>query len=534
MNPVEMPLSATIHRRQFLTRAAALGAALPASGAFLSACADEGSGGGGGVGDTLRVRLVGDMTNVDPGFFADTSVDEPIMSCVYEGLVTYEPGAKEFSVVNQLAERFEPSADGLSFDFTLKKGVPFHGGFGEVTADDVKFSYERIADPKLDAPYSGDWVSLREVSVKDKYSGTIILKERFAALMHSTLPVTSGYVLSRKAVEEMGEKHATQPIGTGPYEFAKWTPKQSIRLKRFKEYKTGFVEQPWKEIVLVPIAEDNSADIALETGDLHFAQIGLASVERFAGNDKFGTFNRPTLGYLCIGMNVLSPKLEDINVRKAIRLAIDVPSMLDAAFSGTYERANAVLPESMGLGYWAGAPQYDRDLDESKRLLKQAGVNSLELNYSYTEEPGANEVAEILQANLADIGIKVSLDKTDEGTFYELGKKLRDRDLVWINYETQPDPSWSMAWFLCDQFDQWNWTYWCDERFDRLQAEGLREQDDAKRDDIYVEMQKIWDENANVAWLAFPTHYYAHDKGVTPAVSPHGRILPQAFKPAAA
>ncbi len=529
MNPKATPPPWTIDRRRFLTRAAALGAALPSAGALLSACADESSGVG-EVGDTLRLRLVGDMTNVDPAFFADTSVDEPIMASVFEGLITYKPGAESYEVVNQLAERFEPSADGLSYDFTLKKGIPFHGGFGEVTADDVKFSYERIADPKLDAPYSGDWVALKEVRVNDKYSGTIILKEPFSALLHSTLPVTSGYVLSRKAVQELGDKHATSPIGTGPYEFDKWTPKQSIRLKQFADYKTGFVKQRWKEIVLVPIAEDNAADIALETGDLHFGQIGLSAAGRFGGDDKFGTFNRPTLGYLCIGMNILSPKLKDINVRKAIRSALDVPAMLEAGFSGNYERANAVIPESMGMGYWADAPQYDPDPDAARGLLRQAGVDSLELKYSYTEEPGANEIAEILQANLGDIGIDIKLDKTDEGTFYEIGKNLRDRELSWVNYETQPDPSFSMVWFTCEQFDQWNWSYWCSERFDALQEQGLKEQDDAKRNEIYIEMQKVWDENANVAWIAFPTHYYAWDKGLIPAVSPHGRILPQAFK----
>ena len=529
MSPQQRP-PFTMDRRQFLQRGTALGLALPA-GALLSGCGGSGSEQQ-PQSDTLRVRLVGDITNLDPAFFADTSVDEPVMSCVYEGLVTYKPGASDFEVVNQLAESLEPSADGLSYDFVLKQGIAFHGDYGELTADDVKFSYERMAGltkPKLDSPYGGDWEALKEVRVKDKYSGTIILKEPFAALMHSTLPVTSGYVLSRKAVEELGDKFATKPIGTGPYEFVKWTPKQSVRLTRFAGYKTGFLEPEWKEIVLVPIPEDNAADIALETDAVDFGQIGLASVERFGGNDSFGTDKRPTLGYVSIGMNVLSPKLSDINVRRAIRAALDVPSMLEAAFSGTYVRANAVIPEEMGLGYWPEAPVYERDVEQAKGFMSQAGVNSLELSYSYTEEPGANEVAEITQANLAEIGIKVKLDKTDEGTFYELGKKLRDRELVWVNYETQPDPSFSMVWFTCDQFDQWNWTYWCSERFDELQAEGLTTQDEARRQAIYIEMQEVWDENVNSVWLAFPTHYYAHKKGLKPAVSPHGRILPQAF-----
>lgn len=78
-------------------------------------------------------------------------------------------------------------------------------------------------------------------------------------MLHSTLPVTSGYVLSRKAVEARGKKFATHPIGTGPCEFVSWTPKQNVKLKRFAGYKTGFIKPQWNDIVLLPIADDNAA-----------------------------------------------------------------------------------------------------------------------------------------------------------------------------------------------------------------------------------------------------------------------------------
>ena len=88
---------------------------------------------------------------MDPAFYP-ARADE-IATGVFEGLVTYKPGTWE--VVNKLAETFEPSADGLQFDFKLKEGIQFHGGYGELTAEDVKFSYERIAGltkPKIDRP----------------------------------------------------------------------------------------------------------------------------------------------------------------------------------------------------------------------------------------------------------------------------------------------------------------------------------------------------------------------------------------------
>jgi hypothetical protein len=74
--------------------------------------------------------------------------------------------------------------------------------------------------------------------------------------------------------------------------------------------------------------------------------------------------------------------------------------------------------------------------------------------------------------------------------------------------------------------------YWCSDEFDRLQAAGVRELDDAKRTPIYVRMQQLWDRAVNAVWIAWPTHYYAYEKGLDPAITPHGRILPHAFRSA--
>jgi peptide/nickel transport system substrate-binding protein len=526
-------------RRTFLERAAALGVSLPAASALLAACGgDGGQGVATGTGTqkkTLKLRLYADITRLDPAVFANTSSDEPPMASIYEGLVTFKPHTEGFEVVNVLAESFEPSADGLRFEFKLKEGVPFHGDYGEVTAEDVKFSYERLAGltkPKVESPYSGDWIALKEVVVRDKYSGTIVLKEPFTPLLRTTLPVTSGYVLSKRAVEERGDKFGVEPIGTGPYEFVSRTPKQEVKLKRFADYGTGFTTAQWEEIVFLPIEEDSAADIALETGEVDFAQISLQSIDRFEENDEFEVTSRVTLAYTWIGMNVMHPKLQDVNVRRAIRDAIDVPAMVEAAFEGRHERAKAIIPPEMGIGYWEGAPQYERNVEAAKGHLDQAGVTNLELTFTYTEEAGANQVAEIAQANLAEIGITLKLLKEESGTFYELGERLRERQLVWGNYETQPDPSWSMVWFTSDQIDEWNWMYWSSKEFDRLQAQGLVEQDEAKRNEIYVEMQQLWDDAVHTIWLVWPTKYFAFKKGLQPAVLPHGRVLPQAFRSA--
>ena len=477
----------------------------------------------------LKLRLAADVTAMDPAFYPAV-VDELAVNSVNEGLVAYKPGT--WDVVNVLADSITPSADGLTVDFTLKEGVQFHGGYGEVTAEDVKFSYERIAgltDPAIDSPYRGDWAALDNVEVTGKYTGVIHLKEPFAPLWTTTLPIGSGWILSKKAVEELGDDYPTHPIGTGPYEFVEWKPNEVVRLKRFDDYWGEPGE--WDEIDFVPIVEDSAAEIALETGELDFGQISAASVDRFDANPNFTVYRAPTLDYTWLAMNVQHPNLEDVNIRQAIRYAVDVPSVIAAAYDGKYERACSLIAPGQ-IGYWADAPCYDRDLDKAQEYLSQAA--SIPDNITLTTDTSEDNraAAEVIQANLADIGLNIEIIQQDPSAFYEGGfgeKGLTERQLVYIGYVTNPDPSWSTVWFTCEQVDEWNWMYWCNEEFDALHEAALKEPDQAKRAEMYIQMQKLWDEAVHTVWIAYPTLYYVGRAGLSPAITPHGRFVAWAF-----
>src|ERR671936_2508656 len=173
---------------------------------------------------------------MDPAFVPGLN-ETVVIANVYEGLVGFKPGTYE--VVPVLAKTWTPSKDGKRYDFVLRKGIQFHGGYGEVTAADVKFSYERTAGlttPKIDSPYASDWAALKEVRVTGRYSGSIILKNKFAPLLTNTLPGFDGSFVSRKAVAALGNDFAHHPVGTGPYEFVSWTPGQKLVLKKFARY----------------------------------------------------------------------------------------------------------------------------------------------------------------------------------------------------------------------------------------------------------------------------------------------------------
>jgi peptide/nickel transport system substrate-binding protein len=516
-----MHLPIRVSRRALFIGAAAV-AALPI-GARVAAAQSK----------TLRLRFPNALLSLDPAF--QTSEDETGAN-IYEGLVTYKPGTWE--IVNQLAETFEAAPDGKAYKFTLKQGMQFHRDFGEVTAEDVKFSYERIAgvsQPDIKSSYKADWATLEKVKVTGKYSGVIVLTAPFAPLMRTTLTLSSGWILSKRAVEQLGKAYVTQPVGSGPYEMTEWRGTNGAVLSRFSRWgkaSSDFAPQPvFDKIEIQTIPDNTAADNGIETHAIDFGQIGLEAIDQFEQDGELKVYKQPTLNYSWIGMNQANPALSDINVRRAIRYAIDVPAILTGAFEGRWQRATSIIPPAMKLGYWKDAPVYERDVGKAADYMKKAGVSSLDLKMTVTtEKPGSRQVGQIVQANLADIGINVTVDVVDGATFFGNNpEELRARQLFYSGFFTSPDPSWSTTWFTCDQVGKWNWMSWCDREANAVNTKALTELDDSIRSELYVDFQKRWDEAANAIWLAWPTLYFAGRKSLKPILRPDGKLVPWAF-----
>jgi peptide/nickel transport system substrate-binding protein len=523
------------NRRDVLGRAAAFGLAGSIAPALVASDVAEASPSTAAArtsslgGSSLRVLPAGAPTTFDPGRWT-VNIDHWAMSCLFEGLVTFRPGTTR--VVNQLAQSFKPSADGLRYDFVLKKGIQFHGGYGEVTAEDVKYSYERIAGltkPKEVFAAHPDWATLKEVKVTGKYSGTIVLKSYFAPIMNTVLPVSSGYIISKKAALERGARFQTQPIGTGPYQLEKYAPGQTVRLRRFNDYgkASGAIAPPtyrWDTIEIV-LSATQTGDVALQAGDVTFAVLPVAAVDRIA-KSSFEISKAPTVDFSWLNMNILAPKLSNINVRKAVRYAVDVPAVLEGAWYNKWRRATAAIAPNVPVGYWPGAPKYDRNLDKARSYMKDANVKSLSLDFTIdTTDQGASLAAQIIQSNLADIGIETNLVQLDNSTFYTLNSSLRKRELMLANWTSYPDPTWAAQWFTCNQFDVWNWMYMCNKKFDNLNAKALAERNRARRGQTYVEMQKLWDAAVGAVWLAWPTSYFGHARGLKASFTPWGNPI---------
>ncbi|MBN1316082.1 MAG: hypothetical protein JXA42_11455 [Anaerolineales bacterium] len=477
----------------------------------------------------LRVRVYGDIQNMDPAFIVSAN-DAAVTDAVFEGLVRYGPNS--YDIINQLAETLEPSEDGLEIYFKLKEGVMWHKGYGELTAEDVKFSYERMIDPELAAAYSDDWATLSHVEVLSKYEGKIVLNEPLSTLWTTTLPMTSGNIICKKQVEEIGvEKFATDIVGTGPYYLAEWKPKEKIILARNEDFHG---DAPyWDEIHLLPIEDSKTAEVALEAGELDFSAISLASLERYESDPNFMVLKQPSLNYTWIGINVENPKLQDINVREAIRYGIDVPSILLATYMGQAEQSGAMVPKGL-LGYWADAPLIKSDVEKAKEYMAKAGLETLDLEIACQDTSEYRTWAEIAQANLAEIGINLTINPMDSSTYWSMGEgeKGLEVELYTSKYSSQPDPAWYTMWFVCEQVGVWNWNRWCSPEFDALHQEGLVTTDSERRNEIYIEMQQIYHDAAQAVWITHPLNAFAYSPDILPATSPNGDLQVQWFMPA--
>ncbi len=519
-----------IPRRSFLKGVAATGLAAASMPISRAVWAQQGK--------VLVVRSYADIETLDPGFYQNAyNVD--VMNCLYSKLVHYKPG-HEWGVEMQAAEEVE-QVDDTHIRFKLKPGIMFTGGYGEMTAEDVKFSFERVLEH--DSPVKGDWGPLDHVEVTDKYSGVIVLKKPFQPLWNITLPYGVGHIVSKKAVMEATGDGGTfglkPPAFSGPYILGEWKPDQYTKLVRNPDWKG---EDPgFDEIRIIPMDDEKTAEIAYEAGDVDFTGISLASLSKYKEQTPKDTAieEYPSLYYVWVGMNLDNPALQDINLRKAIQYAINVPQIMDAAYFGEAKPSTGLIaPGLIGHREKSLVPP-EGDLDKAREFLEKAGgPPSQKLTIEAENTSQWSTVAQIVQAQLAQIGIDVQINVQDSGSFWTMGMesegdRWKDIQLIINRFSMLPDPYYATSWFTCEQVGIWNWERFCNKEFDKLHEAALSESDEQKRAEMYVKMQDLMEESGAYRFITHegsPVMY--RTTKVKPALRPDARPLYRYFEPA--
>ena len=265
----------------------------------------------------------GDISGLDPTL-AWVSSEAPIVTVVQQSLVGYPPGTVSPDFQPSLAEKWTVSPDGKLYEFSLRKGVKWHEDIGEFTADDVKFSLDRYLDPSV-SPWSKSYANIDAVSIVDKYTVRIALKNADPFFLASVAGDTEsiGLLVSKTAFEQRGaDKMRLHPIGTGPFRFKEYVPRDRVVLVRFDEYWEG--KPALDELVIRFMPSSASRELAMRTNEIDSMRGALDAqlLDRLEKQgfviDKKGP---ETVWYLHINTSVAP--LNDIRVRKAIAHAIN-------------------------------------------------------------------------------------------------------------------------------------------------------------------------------------------------------------------
>ncbi|MEK4406996.1 ABC transporter substrate-binding protein [Sporosarcina sp. FSL K6-6792] len=341
-------------------------------------------------------------------------------------------GAEGF--ISDLAESWE-NIDDNTWSFKLKEGVKFHNG-EELTADDVKFTLERVAKDETLLEF-GSYKQIQEVKVKSDYEFDIITENPEPALLNRLSRLGSG-ILPKDYIEKEGwEVFLKEPVGSGPYKLKEWKRDDRLVLEANKDY---FGEAPkWDELVFRAIPEDSTRVSELLTGGVDIAvNIPPTDVERIDAGDGSSVITTPTQRVMMLVLRTGEGNVTaDPLVREAIDLAIDKQAIVDSLLNGAGQVTRTrVTPGNVGANEdLFGKTLYDPE--KAKELLAEAGyADGLELTLSapngrYLKD---KETSELMVAMLGEVGITVKLELLEWSAFNVKYTERTFGDMFFIGY----------------------------------------------------------------------------------------------------
>ena len=429
---------------------------------------------------TLVVVSVKEAVTMDPQVSLDGQ-SPLIWRSVYEPLLGLKGDTLE--IIPGLAKRWEVSDDGKVYTLYLEEGVKFHDG-SPFNARCVKYTLERSMALKKAGAYVLDPV--KEIKVLGSYTIQITLnnpvRSFLSALAGMYTPswalnpewVKSHEIMVDKEGKETGdwsEKYLyDHMMGTGPYRFVRWDHGQQIVLEKFKDYWRGFTDKHFDRIIIKYIQEPATANLMLQRGEADLA-IGLTDqmkndLEKMA--DKGVTvYRHPSLETYYIGLNCQKGPTADVRVRKAIAHAFPYQNYVKENLEGNAKQMVGFVPSTFP-GFNSSIPTYSYDLEKAKKLLAEAGYPNGGFTIEYVWETGyewKRPVAEVLQQNLKQLGIKMTIQELNNAAFNAL---LSNPDsaqhaygVVWWPFVDSPiDYFWSMCHKDAQAAGGWNWVYY--------------------------------------------------------------------------
>jgi peptide/nickel transport system substrate-binding protein len=394
-----------------------------------------------------------------------------------------------------LAESWTLSPDGTLWTFKLRKGVQFHKGFGEMTAEDVKFSFERQIKKTPGTRYGVNLDVIKGMEVVNPHTIQIQLNAYDAIFLLRMVGYQNGYIVSKKAAENH-EQFKWNPIGTGPFFFDRHSPREKIVLKAIDKFVGG--RPQIDEVHWFDVPEDATKLIGLEKGTFDVLYPEAVTADVADQVKKMGAVidRRGPGGQERFYINMTAKPFDDLRVRRAFMHAIDRKAIKETMYPGGLARlATSCVPPGYFGHITMSFPEYDPE--KAKKLLTEAGhPNGFTIkNYFISKSFFYPKVMTLAQEQLKKVGINVEMQIVDHATFHDnIRKNLNPFVLYGGTRITDADP-WLSLFFDSKEIPDpatgnkgTNFAHY--RAMDDLLVAGRVERDQKKRAQIYAEAQK--------------------------------------------
>ncbi|MCQ9208482.1 MAG: ABC transporter substrate-binding protein [Omnitrophica bacterium] len=447
------------------------------------------------------------------------SVSASLKELIFNSLVRINSKGK---IEPDLAESWDISSDDLVYTFHLRKGVRFHDA-RECTAFDVKFTYDKLIDPKINSPFRLSFQLAKEFKVVDAYTFQIILNKPSVPFIYR---LTNIEIMPKHLLEKVDLKDClfnSHPVGTGPFRFKQWTKEDEITLEYNPDYYEG---RPYLDKIIVktyPTSRDVWA--ALMRGEVDFVEfIEREDYEILKDDPAFKAYALPIDCYYAISYNPEDSILADRKIRKAITYAVDIKSLIERVAGGYGLESNGPFyPES--LGFNPEVKPFEYNSEKAQALLAEAGWKDID-NDGILEKEGEElelkvlidtrsdiykRIAMVIRQQLQEIGIKIKLqlyNHEDMLTKEFLGQNRVQAHLRLFLGGTDPDDT-AAHWYSreCKRMSRL-WTY-NNEEIDKLFELGRVTKDKEKRQEIYQKIHQLIYQDESACFLYFPVDFHA-------------------------
>lgn len=466
-------------------------------------------------GGTLTVALPNNPSTLDP--FTQANHDALVITqSIFENLVAVDTDG---NLVPQLATSLpEVSDDGLEYTFKLREGVKFHNG-KVLDAEDVKYSFDWVLNPDNKALRYPLFQRIAEVTVEDPLTVKFTLSTPYRPWVHYMMKYMG--IVPKGSREELGLDHfKSNPVGvgTGPAKFVEWRQNDRIVLERNEDYWDESIPN-WNQLVVRVIPDQSSRLAYLMTGQLDI-------ISSPAPKDFVSLQENPDVevgakvsngGWFFLMTNNQVPPFDDINVRRAIACAIDRKAIADQVYYGLVSPSSIPAPRE---SWW-----FDEDADainaydpaKAKELVQQSKyAGRCEFNMLVPAQPylvDVRDAAVIIQAQLAQIGIKVNIQELEQGILLQ---QTRNGDYaaalqVWMS-PGEPTYMIDLIYGKDNVFSKS--VGWTNEKAWDLIEQTYRHNDEETLKPIFAELHAELAKEAPHTWLGFVSATNAWRKNV--------------------